>query len=84
MLCDISNDFGHSQDLFQHSVPRGHTSFGLHQKELSHKGLECILARSRNCLFTVRARQQKKHLANGGVCIFVTFAQSITFESIVS
>ena len=23
------------------------------------------------------------HLADGGVCIFVTFAQSITFESII-
>ena len=37
-------------------------------------------ARSRNFLCTAHARQGgKKRLANGGVCIFVTFAQSITF-----
>ena len=28
MLRSISNDFGHSQDLFQHCVPSGHAPFG--------------------------------------------------------
>ena len=54
------------------------------KKSTATGGENAFLARSRNFLCTAHARQGgKERLADEGVRIFVTFAQSITFESII-
>ena len=57
----------------------------LEQRSSCQQGLSIVRHyRSGNYLCTAHARQGgNKRLTDGGLCIFVTFAQSITFESII-
>ena len=79
-LCDVSNDSGNL-------VPRGRAHFGRHQKERGLGGRECIPGPvTKLSLYSACASGGggELRLGDGGVCIFVPFAQPITFASIIS
>ena len=76
-LCDVSNDLRHSLLVF--SSPEV-TLLLVLTKRSTASGGENAFPITKLSLYSACSSGGKQHLADGGVCIFVTFAQSITFE----
>ena len=88
-LCDASNEF--RKNLFL-SIARPFPAISSLEaalvlvsstKRSAATGGENVFPVTNLCLYSACSSGGKWRLADGGVCIFLTFAQSITFETII-